>query len=241
MPGGFLGKIIYKLRRKLNLETLQVNGIKVCVDERLVPKSIRKQLLQKRYESQELELVRATLVAGDKVLEIGAGIGFIGIACTRICGPGNVLSYEANPAMMPLIEKNYALNGLEPNLVARVVAAQSGEAEFFFSDHPLSSSLVDREKGKPSVVKADAIADVVEDFEPTAIVMDAEGAEIDLLRNCSLEKIRKMIVEMHPHVVGNEAIESLCDHLSTAGFAVTKRMAKVYVLERVQSDARDVL
>ena len=46
---------------------------------------------------------------------------------------------------------------MRPNLRSKVVAVTNGELEFYFSDSVLSSSLVDRKQGSPTVVEADAV------------------------------------------------------------------------------------
>lgn len=232
MLAKFGRRIAYKIRRKLGLKTIVLNGIKVTTDPQDVPLGVRKQLLQKQYEDQEFALVREALTPEDRVLEAGAGIGFIGIACAQICGQDGILSYEPNPVMKPVIEKNYALNGLRANLRNKVLSTTSGEVEFFFSEGVLSSSLVDRQHGGATRVQADAISDVVESYQPTVLVIDVEGAEIDLLRGCDLSGINKIIIEMHPHVVGADKIDDLCAYLADNGFAIRKRLGKSYYLAR---------
>jgi FkbM family methyltransferase len=225
-------RLAYKIRRKLAPKTIRLQGIKLTADLQDVPKGIRKQLYQKKYEHQEYLLVREALVPADRVLEAGAGIGFIGIACARICGQDNILSYEPNPAMKPVIEKNYALNGMRANLRNKVLATEPGEVEFFFDEGVLSSSLIDRQHGGAARVSADAISDVIDSYDPSALVMDVEGAEIDLLRSCELGRINKIIIEMHPHVVGADKIEDLCGFLFENGFSITRRIGKSYSFSR---------
>lgn len=233
MLGNFGRRLVYKIRRKLAPRTIALNGIRLTADLADVPKGIRKQLYQKRYEHQEFQLVREALKPEDRVLEVGAGIGFIGIACARICGPDSILSYEPNPAMKAVIEKNYALNGLTANLRNKVLATVPGEVEFFFdTEGVLSSSLVDRSHGKASKVEADAISEVVESYAPTVLVMDVEGAETELLRACDLGTIGKIIIEMHPHVVGSDSIEALCGFLLESGYEIRNRYGKSYYFAR---------
>jgi FkbM family methyltransferase len=232
MLGHFASRIAYKIRHQLQPKAMTLSGIKLTTDREDVPKDIQKQLYKKRYESQELTLVRAALTRGDRVLEVGAGIGFIGIACAKICGEKNILSYEPNPAMKSVIEKNYRLNDLMPNLRSKVLDTKPGEVEFFFSEGVLSSSLIDRKQGGATHVEADGISEVISEYKPSAIVMDVEGAEIELLRNCSLDGVSKLVVEMHPHVVGEDKIASLCDYVTDAGLALKTRRGKVYLFQR---------
>lgn len=228
----FSNRIAYKIRRKLNYKTISINGITLNTDPDFVPKGIRKLLLEKNYESQEIKLVSDAILPTDRVLEIGAGIGFVGIACAKICGPDNMLSYEPNPKMKSVVEANYALNGMQPNLRNKVVATVAGELEFYFSDSVLSSSLFDRKQGEATRVEADAISSVVEEFSPSAIVMDAEGAEIDLLCSCDLTGVNTIVVEMHPHIVGAKEIMTLRAYLLEQGLIERKVMGKCSLFQR---------
>lgn len=232
MLRNFVDKLQYKIRRKVQPKTVLVAGVRITADLDDIPFKIRKQLYKNNYEKGELTLVRQAIRADDRVLEVGAGIGFISIACAKIVGPDNVLSYEPNPSMKRVIEKNYRLNGLTPNLRNKVLAVGEGEAEFYFSDNVLSSSLIDRDHGGKTTVAADSIRQVVEDYRPTAIVMDVEGAETELLRNCDLSGVSKIVIEMHPHIVGQAAIDDLADHLAGLGLALRTRDGKRYLFQR---------
>jgi len=202
MLNGTINKILYKIRRKIEPETVVVSSIRVSASLDDIPADIRKQLYKNDYEKGELTLVRKAIRVDDRVLEIGAGIGFISIACARICGSDRVISYEPNPAMKQVIEKNYKLNRVQPTLRKTVLASKAGYVEFFFSDNVLSSSLIDRKHGGKTVIEADAIDAVIKEYRPSAIVMDVEGAEIELLRSCDLSGVDKVVIEMHPHIVG---------------------------------------
>ncbi|MDN3721453.1 hypothetical protein QW131_25420 [Roseibium salinum] len=88
--------------------TIVIDGIRVTAELDYIPERIRKELYRKKnYEKKgELILARKTLRPDDRVLEVGAGTGFISLACAKkICGPERVLSYEPNPAMKRVIEK----------------------------------------------------------------------------------------------------------------------------------------
>lgn len=48
--------------------------------------------------------------------------------------------------------------------------------------------------------------------------MDAEGAEVDILRGSNLVGLTKLIIELDPHIVGKERIQQLKEHLAGLGF-----------------------
>ena len=102
-------------------------------------------LYQGAYETPECDFVERTVRADDRVLELGAGIGVVGLIATRICGEGNVMSWEANPNLEALIRKNYRLNLWSPNLFMRAVTSDGRDVDFFPNSNLLSSSTVDRE------------------------------------------------------------------------------------------------
>lgn len=232
MLNGAFDKLVYKIRRKTRPKVVRIAGIRVSADLEDVPEKIRRQLYRSDYEKGELTQVRRALRADDRVLEVGAGIGFISLVCARICGPENVLSYEPNPAMKRVIEKNYSLNGLRPTLRNKVLATEAGTVDFYFSDNVLSSSLIDRDHGGRTPVEADAIGEVVAAYGPSAIVMDVEGAETGLLRACDLSGIRTIVIEMHPHIVGAAAIDALADFLENEGLRLQDRDGKRYLFQR---------
>jgi FkbM family methyltransferase len=181
--------------------------------------------------------VREVLMPGDRVLEIGAGIGFISLLCAKRCGPEAVLSYEANPDNEALIRRNFELNGLRPQLRCRAISVEGDDRELFVAQNILSTSFIDRGDGATKVVKCDAIGDVIEEFRPNAIVMDVEGVEIDLLPAAPLDGVEKIILETHARIVGEPAIRQLDDHLLGCGFVrpPAHSLGKVRLYLRPQS------
>ena len=111
-------------RQRFRPRVVTIGGVRVPRDPAMIPDEVIALIYQERWEA-EARLCREALRPGDRVLEIGAGTGFIGSLCARICGSENVLSYEANPRLEPLIRRTYALNGVSPTLRMRAIAAAS--------------------------------------------------------------------------------------------------------------------
>ena len=206
------------IRRLFNVQTVTLDGVTASTDPSLVGKLVRNGLFKETYEEPERILVRETLHHDDRVLEIGGGIGFVSILCAKICGDTNILIYEANPRMVTVIEKNFKLNGLTPQLRCKGITPDGRDATFFVSDNILSSSLYKRNGTSAQKVPADAIDQVIAEWQPNALVMDAEGAEVDILGGSTLVGLTKLIIEFHPHIVGEERIQQLKKHLAGLGF-----------------------
>ncbi|PTW60426.1 FkbM family methyltransferase [Breoghania corrubedonensis] len=221
-----------RLRKGLKVKTVTIDGIRVVSDTAFVTKEIRNALYKERYEDEELSLVAEAIGQGDRVLEIGAGIGLISMACAKRCGAENLLSYEANPSLEAVIRKNHALNGLYPELRTRAVSVQAGETKFYFNDNIFSSSLYDRDFGGEAVVQCDAFADVITAFNPTAMVIDVEGAEVDLIPAVDLGGVDKIIIELHPHIVGQDKIDALIAYFHAEGLETRGQIRRSYYFAR---------
>ncbi len=206
---------------------MEIEGVKIDTTAGKLPRLVRSALFNETYESAERALITSLLKPGMRVVEIGTGIGFISLIATRICGERNVISYEANPSLEHIIRGNFALNGLEPTLNMKAVTVSGEPITFFRSDNIISSSLYDRQRQDEKIlVESDALRDVLMRHDPDVIIMDVEGAEIDLLAVEDLGNVRHMIVELHPHIVGEDKIDALYSVLEARGFRVRAKIHK---------------
>lgn len=198
------------------------------------PRFVRDGLFKRTYEQAEQVLLQQAVRPGDTVLEIGAGIGFIGLLSARLAGPaGRVVSYEANPRLQPVIEANYALNPLRPELRMRAITPDGADVTFHIGDNVVSSSLYQRAETQSAVtVPSDALDRALADLAPDVLVMDVEGAEVDLLAQGDLAPVRAAVIELHPHVVGPARIDALLSGLAARGFTVARRLEKNVLLVR---------
>jgi FkbM family methyltransferase len=219
----------YVLRKLIGPKVMVMQGLRLLVPSSLPP-GVRKALYKETYEDMERKLVGTALASGDRVLEVGSGIGVVALCCARIVGPDNLLCYEANPLMSDLIARNFALNGLTPNLVNRAMTLRGGPVEFFQNGNIVSSGLFKQPKSKAVTVPSDGLNDVIERFRPTVLVMDIEGAEVELLTYAALSGIAKIIIEVHPRVTGADAVRRLLVHLESNGFVVRAQSPNSEVL-----------
>lgn len=220
-------------RRFLNRRTVTLDGVTVSTEKATTPRFVRSLLFKETYEAHERELVKKLLGPGDRVLEIGTGIGFVSILCARLCGEGNVRSHEANPTLEAIIRKNYDLNGLTPNLHMRAITLDGRPICFFRNDNIISSSTVERESFTERLtVEADAIDDAIDQHKPTVLIMDVEGGEIELLSRSELRGIRHVIVEVHPHITGEASVEEMTAAVVAHGFSIQDQSHKTIHFSR---------
>jgi FkbM family methyltransferase len=220
----------YLLRRLFFSSQVELrDGIRVNVDKRL-PKGIKKALYKETYESDERYLVNKMLEPEDRVLEIGAGIGVVSSLCGLKCSKGAVVSYEANPNAYDFALENIKLNKLSIDLRNKMLGSERGEKDFYISSKILSSSAKDRGFGGKVTLPCDDISEVIGDFKPTALVMDVEGAEVDLVPLVKFASIKKIIIELHPWIVGGNQIDDVKNLIESNGFVKINSKTAPHVL-----------
>lgn len=213
-----------------------LKGVVLRTGETDLPRAVRDHIFRGSYEAVEADLARATLRPADRILEVGTGIGFVSLVCAKLAPDGQVTSYEANPEMEAVIRANYAENGLIPDLHMKAVTVDGTPIRFFADPGILSSSMVDRDlPGTEITVNSEPISKVIAAVRPDVIVMDVEGAETDLLPAADLSGVRDMIVEVHPHIVGADAISAMDASLADQGFVAKVRRHKTVHYARGRS------
>ena len=221
--------------RMIGRKVTKLDGLRLVCDPALVRRSVSTAIIKGSYEAPERVLVRAALRPGDKVVEVGTGVGVVSLLCNHLAGAGNVTSFEANSALEPIIQKNFSLNGMTPRLRLRAVTVDGLPISFYQNENVVSSSIYDRGlEAEKTTVESDPIDQVLADERATVLVMDVEGAEIDLLRAADLSGLREIIVELHPHIVGEEATRAMIDDVCARGFVDAGRIRKNVRLSRVQ-------
>ena len=222
-------------RRLRNVETLTVRSVKVRTARGEIPKAVRSMLFKGTYETHECDLVERMVRPGDRVLEIGTGIGLVSLVATRLCGEGHVSSCEANPDLESVIRENYRLNGWTPDLTMRAVTSDGRDLPFFRSGNVLSSSAIDRGlAGDRIVVESLAINDLIDEHRPSVVIMDVEGSEVEILPAADLSRVRIIIVEMHPHIMGKEKIAILVGDMEARGFQLADTRHKTCLLRNMK-------
>ncbi|MSO70549.1 MAG: FkbM family methyltransferase [Alphaproteobacteria bacterium] len=228
-----LGNLKVYWRRLRNLQTLAIHGVRIRTAISDVPRSVRTALFKGTYESFECELVERVLKAGDRTLEIGAGIGLVSLVATRQCGEGNVLSCEANPDLEATVRANYALNGWTPNLLIKAVTADGRDLVFYKDSKVVSSSAYDRKlNGQQVTVPSVAVNELIARHRPGVVIIDVEGGEIEVLPAADLSGVRTIIAELHPHIVGAEKIDAVVQNLVGQGFVHRETKHKTFLFTR---------
>lgn len=123
--------LVITKRRLLHPKIIKNHGVKLY-DGNHISKNIKNFIYTESYEGEEIKILSGMLKETDRVLEIGAGLGFLTIFCAKRIGSSNVIAYEANPKLIEIILQNFELNEVNPKIYNYIVGNNNSEVDFFF-------------------------------------------------------------------------------------------------------------
>jgi FkbM family methyltransferase len=191
---------------------------------------VERALVRGSYEVAEANAVREIIRPTDRVLELGAGLGFIGAYLRRTCRVAHVCSYEANPDLIAYIRQVHELNEIDGVEIRHGVVLANPNGHTTVPFHARRDmwwgSLSDQDVGGGPItctvdVPVAAWSAVLSEVAPTALVMDIEGGELDLITAGAFLTIERIVVELHPAVYGLAGLARISAALDQLGFAHT--------------------
>jgi len=172
------------------------------------------------HEMEERELIRRWLPPDIPVIEFGGGLGVVSCLTNRkLSDPSRHIVVEANPAMIGVLERNRDLNGCRFQIVNKALAYGTDFIELDVDAEFVGSS-VKTTNGHAILVPTTTLS-AITTTDRVGVVCDIEGAEADLIRNELPklgERVRFLMAEMHPAILGADAVNSLLNTLRDIGF-----------------------
>src|SRR5258708_8059733 len=201
-----------------------IEGIRVPLD-RSMPLDFRNALYHGNYERAEMTALQATLEPEDVVMEIGTGLGFLAAFAATVVGSDHVVTYEANARLTPLIKRPFRLKGVAARGVNAILADRPGHTDFFVEPLFYNSSTTFSEGAQKIPVRPLPLTDEMSRIKPTFVIMDVEGSESDLLPMMNLSSVNKVLIEFHPHVIGEERVAELVRLFNSHGLTNVPRFS----------------
>lgn len=186
------------------------------------------------YEQNDLDLIAQYVQAGDRVMELGGGIGITGVMLAKV-SQMPVTIVEPNPALHGLIKDTFLINAAEVELVDACAVGDAhagGTVDFHLSPSYWWSSLVKGNEASTIVVRALRFSELLAQHRPSMLVIDVEGAEADILPSEFPYHVRRMLIEIHTPSIGAEATGWIASHLARQGFALKNIGAHSWFFER---------
>lgn len=203
---------------------IEYKGLKLVAEPGVIEGRVRQSIDQGWYELEESRNIPYLLQDGERVLELGSGLGFLTALMARDARVQSVTSFEANPLLARLAGEAAALNGVTDKVdVRNAVAMPRPGAEvcdFYLRDEFWASSLQSEPWGYREVISV-PVADlnrVIAELDPTLLVVDIEGGERDLFDAIELGSIRKVFLELHQGAIGRDGMLKVFQALGARGF-----------------------
>lgn len=222
-------------------EIIETNGVKIPFVPEVITPKIERPMRNNRYGGGECKALKELLQPGDRVLELGAGVGLMSTVAALSEGVEKVVAVEANPSLIPFISKTYELNGAtEVTLINGAISPSRSDAiDFYLRSDFWASSM---EGGPRSYVRKVevpglSIHDLIAEHDPTVIVCDIEGGELGLFDEADLKNVRLVVMELHPKVYGLEQEQSICDGLEGHGLGPVPEKKRTTVRRFMRPEA----
>jgi FkbM family methyltransferase len=199
-----------------------VHGVRLALDETRMSATMLEVIRAGNYEREEAHHIPAIVEPGERVVELGGGIGLISALVGRSGRAERVVVYEANPHLVPLLERTHALNGVDAEVVNAVVLPRpvAPTVPFYLRRDFWASSLSPEPYGYDEVVEVPVVGfeEMLERHRPTLLVVDIEGGEAELFRDVALTGVKKVYIEVHQQVLGRIGMKRLFDAFSRRDF-----------------------
>ncbi|MFQ0814596.1 FkbM family methyltransferase [Brucella anthropi] len=205
---------------------LKVHGINVPISSDEVSPVIWQALTGGSYEAKEARSIFKAVKPGDRVLELGSGIGIITSIIAKIPDM-RVWAFEANPSTAALARRVIDANDLDNVVLSQGILTAGEPCSFrFYVRRDLWMSSMDENQGpyEHAIELSSANIDAfILRNGINVLVMDIEGAERDLLQNADLTGIERIFLELHDHLYGLAGIRDITHALAAKGYAYDPR------------------
>lgn len=179
-----------------------------------------------KYEAKEARHVAALLRAGDRVLELGTGIGVITCLMAQVEGV-RIWSFDANPHTVALAERVARANGVGTVTFGHrlMMVGAPKSYPFYLRRDFWMSSMIEAQGPYEEVIEvgSEDIDAFIAAQQINVLVMDIEGAERYLLAQADLSRIDRVFLELHDHLYGLQGLREIFAAMAEKGFGYDPR------------------
>ncbi|NBX66811.1 MAG: FkbM family methyltransferase [Proteobacteria bacterium] len=209
-------------------------------------------LLRGTYEQAEIKILREHFKRAANIIEIGANIGVVtraAITEKMADAESRYVAVEPNPKAIEALSRNIArcydpktTNSVFIEAAALSAPEDSGKTASFMMRDNLSSGLAshttDKLGGTPTPVRLQSLSSLLDKYgmDRASLIIDAEGAEIDMVFNdkAGLARIDQIAIEVHDTKLTErkETPDDVLRELEKQGFRIGGRESNTYYLYR---------
>jgi FkbM family methyltransferase len=211
--------------------TVALQSLRLFADAALIPEKTLEALRRGRYEFKEREIARRLLRSGDRVIELGAGMGVVSLTMANLIGAEAVRSFEANPRIVELARRNAAINGLPVTFCNQIAAPRAQAIEtpsidfYVLNSFEASSTRQGNPSQKAVSIPATPLEDEIAAHCANVLVFDIEGFETEIVGKADLSGIERLMFEIHPKILGMDTCLGLIAALEAQGLTLRRDLA----------------
>jgi FkbM family methyltransferase len=207
---------------------LEAFGVVIPPDPAVITPAIRAAILEGRFEAPEARQIPQIVEPGDRVLELGAGIGFISTLLSRERRVASVVAVEANPYLIDYMARLHASNRVRKvRRLNAVLTCDAGaeSATFYLREDFWMGSLMAGPNPYVGTVEVPTrnLDELLRVEAISLIVCDVEGAEAFLFDNADLAGVDRIFLEVHDHITGLSGVSRVFETFAAKGFAYDPR------------------
>ncbi|WP_176847191.1 FkbM family methyltransferase [Roseicitreum antarcticum] len=201
-----------------------LNDITLEIPAECLGKNVTAALQKGTFEHGEARALSSQLLPGDRLLELGSGTGYLACLAARIIGGKAITGVEAFPRMAEVARANLARNKVAgaqilwgaavPDTYAGAKVSFSARQEFWGSS--IVGNWADAAP-ETQEVPALKIGPLLDGSRATVLSCDIEGGELALFDQPLPDRLRMVIMEIHPRIYGNAGTKRIFDALSRNG------------------------
>ena len=235
-------------------EIIEVSGVRIPLDASVMSQKIQLVLRSGRYDQDRARLVPLTLEDGERVLDVGAGMGFISAVAAQPGKAELVVAVEGDPGVIPLIETVHRLNRV--SCVVRnaiVVAHKTADTAPFYVHHDLwaSSFMPLKPANTLKIVQVPVVTfgELIAQYSPTLLMLDFEvfrelvpsfeSPQTDVFGDIDFTAVRKVQLMFKTKVVGPVGMRRAFEVLTAQGFAYDPAFSSgnIVLMRRIEPGA----
>lgn len=221
------------------IEHPNVRGLRMDLDASVGAK-IFHLLRAGAYEAGDFHLYQSHLAHGERVLELGGGVGVTAACCAQITGR-EVIVVEPNPRLHDLIRRQASVNGVSIRIDPRCATATNAAKliPFYLHAELWRSSMLPEstERYEHTFVETVPVQSLLEATRPDVLIVDIEGAERDLFHVAPCPLPKKIFIEIHVPRIGEAAAGDLVERLARQGYALTDHREWMFYFQAVTKRA----
>jgi len=206
----------------------KINGMKVRFPARW------SRYYEEDYEADNYAFLQQQVKPGMHIIDIGAHLGLFSVCSSQLTGPkGKIICFEPTPETFTVLKETLRLNNCEnTTAIQAAVSNREGTATFYVGNKSVSNtnSLVKNKPEKETSgyeVKLVTIDSIVAEYaiHPSVIKIDAEGAELDVLKG-GIKTFKELkpvlILGLHPAFIQQkgDSLEAIWDLLSSIPYKI---------------------